>query len=97
MNNSRNGQRGDIEFRLEDHIGVLAEYQTGWKKELNVISWNGGAPKIDIRDWDPEHEHMSRGITLHREEAEKLYGLLEETLTNQERAARLSAASSNAV
>jgi len=59
----------EIYFSILEHIGVLAEYQTAWKKEINIISWNGGSPKFDIRDWSPDHEHMSRGITLHSEEA----------------------------
>ena len=29
-------------------------------------------PKLDIRDWAPEHEKMGKGITLTEEEAEKL-------------------------
>lgn len=58
----------DVTFEIIDHLGAIAEYSTGWRKELNLVSWNGGAPKYDIRDWDPEHEHMSRGITLHEKE-----------------------------
>ena len=34
-------------------------------------------PKLDIRDWAPEHEKMGKGITLSEEEAEKLAGLLQ--------------------
>jgi hypothetical protein len=30
------------------------------------------------RDWDPNHEHMSRGVTLHKDEAKKLFELLKE-------------------
>ena len=58
----------EVTFEITEHLGVIAAYSTGWKKELNIVSWNGGAPKYDIRDWDPEHEHMSRGITLHEKE-----------------------------
>lgn len=58
------------------HIGNLSESSRGWTKELNIISWNGGVPKLDIRDWAPEHEKMGKGITLSEEEAEKLAGLL---------------------
>ena len=36
----------------------------GWTKELNRISWNGGEPKYDIRDWAPEHEKMGKGVTI---------------------------------
>ena len=36
--------------------------------------------KYDIRDWAPEHEKMSKGITLSREEMEELYEVLGKTL-----------------
>ena len=66
------------EFRYEiiKHIGVLSESAKGWTKELNVISWNGGNPKYDIRDWAPEHEKMGKGITMTEEEVQKLRELL---------------------
>ena len=66
----------EVVFENKRHIGVLAEYKTGWKKELNLISWNDGAPKYDIRDWDSDHNHMSRGVTLHKDEAKLLKDLL---------------------
>ena len=69
------------EFRYEitEHIGVISESAGGWTKELNMVSYNGAAPKYDIRDWAPEHEKMSKGITLTDEEDENLMKLLEET------------------
>lgn len=73
--NSNRDSEGII-FKVISHIGVLAEYQTGWTKEVNLISWNEGTPKYDIRDWNPEHDHMSKGITLHEEEARKLTEIL---------------------
>lgn len=68
------------EFRYEitEHIGVISESAGGWTKELNMVSYNGAAPKYDIRDWAPEHEKMSKGITLTDKEAENLMKLLEE-------------------
>ena len=48
----------------------------GWRKELNKISWNGAAPKYDIRDWAPNHEKMGKGCTLTEEEAKALKALL---------------------
>ena len=62
----------DIKFDIVEEIGVLSENAKGWKKELNIISWNGAAPKYDIRDWAPEHEKMGKGVTLTREEIDKL-------------------------
>lgn len=67
----------DIKYEIIKHIGNLSESSRGWTKELNIISWNGGVPKLDIRDWAPEHEKMGKGVTLSEEEAEKLAGLLQ--------------------
>lgn len=58
----------DIKFDIIEEIGILSENSKGWKKELNLISWNGAAPKYDIRDWSPGHEKMGKGITLTKEE-----------------------------
>ncbi len=80
MSNSRNRSQGEIEFEVKSRIGILQTYSTGWTKELNIIAWNGGASKYDIRDWNPEHTSMSRGITLHEEEAVNLMKLLNERL-----------------
>ncbi|MCI8491314.1 MAG: hypothetical protein HFJ04_13930 [Lachnospiraceae bacterium] len=66
----------DIKYEILVELGVLSESGKGWKKELNLVSWNGGAAKYDIRDWAPEHEKMGKGITLKREEALELYKIL---------------------
>ena len=66
----------DIKFEIKKEIGVISENAKGWRKELNLISWNDAAPKYDIRDWAPEHEKMGKGITLTKEEAESLLKLL---------------------
>lgn len=67
----------DIKYDIVEHIGVLSESAKGWTKELNKISWNGGAPKYDIRDWAPEHEKMEKGVTLSENEMLKLKELLQ--------------------
>ena len=41
-----------------------------------MVSWNGKAPKFDLRDWSPEHEKMGKGVTLTNEEMEKLQEIL---------------------
>ena len=43
-----------------------------WTKEVNIVSWNGRQPKIDIREWSEDHTRMSKGITLTDAEAEAL-------------------------
>lgn len=62
----------DIKFEIMEELAVLSESSKGWKKELNLISWNGADPKYDIRDWAPGHEKMGKGITLTKEEANQL-------------------------
>lgn len=66
----------DFSYEIFSEIGVLSEGKKGWRKELNLISWNGAPAKYDIREWAPGHEKMSKGITLTVEEAEKLKLLL---------------------
>ena len=48
--NERERERDEITFETVEHVGVISVYPTGWKKELNVVSWNGGNPKYDVRD-----------------------------------------------
>jgi hypothetical protein len=74
----------DISFDILKHFGVLSEERTGWKKEVNLVSWNGRNPKIDIREWAPGHEKMGKGVTLTREEAASLAELLQIALGNTE-------------
>lgn len=66
----------DIKYDVVEEVGVLSENTKGWRKEINKISWNGAAPKYDIRDWAPDHEKMGKGVTLTEEEAAKLKELL---------------------
>ena len=66
----------DIKFEIKEELGVLSECTKGWTKELNLISWNDGAPKYDLRDWAPNHEKMGKGITLSADEVQELYKLL---------------------
>ena len=68
----------NITYEIVEHIGIISENATsGWKKELNLISWNNGNPKYDIRDWAPNHEKMGKGVTLTDEELQALYGLID--------------------
>ena len=66
----------DFSYEIVEHIAVLSTSKTGWTKELNLVSWNGRAPKYDKPEWAPEHAKMGKGITLSDEEFAKLKGLL---------------------
>ena len=90
MASNYDGDR-EVTFEITEHLGVIATYSTGWKKELNIVSWNGGAPKYDIRDWDPNHEHMSRGITLHEKEMRLVIDMVKKTRQVKSHARRSTA------
>lgn len=66
----------DIKFKIKETVGVLSESAKGWKKELNLISWNDKEPKYDIRERSPDHTKMGKGVTLSAGELKKLRDLL---------------------
>ena len=66
----------ELKFEIVEHVGVLSENDKGWKKELNLVSWNEREAKYDLRDWSDDHTRMSKGITLTEEEIVKLKKLL---------------------
>ena len=67
----------DFKFEIVKQLGVLSESKSGWKRELNLVSWNGAAAKYDIRDWSPGHEKMGKGVSLSADELTELKSLLE--------------------
>lgn len=62
------------EFRYEitESIQVLSKNAKGWTKEINLVSWNERAPKLDIREWNHEEGKMGKGVTLTEEEGQLL-------------------------
>ena len=68
----------EFKYEITDELGVLSESKSGWKREVNLVSWNGAAPKLDIRDWAPGHEKMGKGISLSSDEIESLKAILED-------------------
>lgn len=70
----------EVKFEIIETFGTLSTTPSGWTKELNLISWNGGEPKYDIRQWAPDHAKMGKGVSLSREEAEELKQLLSKWL-----------------
>ena len=66
----------DIKYEIKETVGVIAESAKGWKKELNLVSWNGKEAKYDLREWSPEHEKMGKGVTLSNDELKALKDLI---------------------
>ena len=66
----------EIKSEVVKEIGILSTSKSNWNREVNIIRWNDGQPKLDIRDWAPEHERAGKGITLTAEEVAVLKELL---------------------
>ncbi len=66
----------EIKFEIIKTLGVLSTSAKGWSKELNLVSWSDREPKYDLREWDPSHQKMGKGITLSNDELEKLRDIL---------------------
>ena len=67
----------NVTWEIRKRLGVLSTNEkTGWTKEANIVSWNNGPEKLDIREWNPDHEKMSKGVTMNEEEAKTLQAML---------------------
>ena len=68
----------EIKYEVVQRIAVLSQRPRGWERQLNLISWNDGDPKYDIRDWSPDGSRMAKGISLTEEELKTLKGILDD-------------------
>ncbi len=79
MKTTENNSNEKVSFNIVETLGILSTSTNGWTKEVNVVSWNDRPAKLDIRDWNPDHNKMSRGIGLNATETAGLYELLQST------------------
>ena len=61
----------EVKYEITEELCVLSESPSGWRKEVNRVSWNGKEPVIDIRNWSADHSKCGKGITLTAEEYDK--------------------------
>ena len=66
----------EFTYEVTEKIGTLSQSTNGWSRQLNLISWNGRAPKYDIRDWAPDESKMGKGVSLSLEEVKILKDIL---------------------
>lgn len=66
----------DFTFNIEKKIGVIASYNKGWNKELNIVKWGEYPPKYDIRDWNEDHTRLKKGVTFTEDELVELRDIL---------------------
>ena len=68
----------DFSYELVEKFGTFSE-NGDWTKEVNLIKYGSGTPKLDIRNWSETEagdKKMSKGITLNKKEAIALKDLL---------------------
>ena len=70
----------EIQYEIVKEIAVLSTGDSGYTKEINLISWNGKEPKYDIRSFSPNREKCGKGITLNADEAAALLKALQKEL-----------------
>jgi len=61
----------EFTYEIVEKIAELSSGK-GWKKELNLIKWNGREAKYDIREWSDDGEKMRKGVTLSKAEMQAL-------------------------
>lgn len=91
----------EFSYEIIEEIGTIGSpTASGWSTRLNLISWNGGSPKLDIRSWNEDMSRMGKGVSLSKENAKDLAVLLnsylglsedglDSPLTNEEMLAEL--------
>ncbi len=70
----------EIQYEIVKKIAILSTCDSGYTKEINLISWNGKEPKYDIRSFSPNREKCGKGITLTADEAAALLEALQKEL-----------------
>lgn len=67
----------EFSYEIIEEIGQVGKpTASGWSTRLNLISWNGGTPKLDIRSWNEDMSRMGKGISFSKEDAKDLAVLL---------------------
>lgn len=61
-----------LHYEIIKKYGVISVSESGWTKELNLVSFNHLEPKYDLREWSPDKTKMSKGVRLSKDEFEKL-------------------------
>lgn len=65
----------EFKYELKKHVATLSEDDKGYSVQVNVISYNGRTPKMDIRTW--KDGRMLKGICLNADETSALIEALD--------------------
>lgn len=67
-------QKPTIRREIGERFGMIKK--TDQNIEINIVSWNGGMKKLDIRPWSTDGKYVKKGITFNREEFYSLMDIL---------------------
>lgn len=65
-----------MEYEVIKRLGILEGNPEGFHIEVNIISWDGNPPKLDIRKWNADR--MNRGLSLSTDGLKKLREILKD-------------------
>lgn len=64
-----------FKYEIKEQLAVLSKDGDN-TVEANIIAYNDGRPKLDIRKWDRKENKLLKGITLTDNEAKALLDVL---------------------
>ena len=66
-------------YTIYERIATISENPArNFALEVNLISWNGAEPKLDIRRWDKITGEPLKGLTLSKKELQILKEVLKD-------------------
>ena len=69
-------------YEIKKRLGVISKSRNGWTKEMNLVAWNDGEPRYELRSWSPDHSRMGKGISLSVAEMDSLREILGDIMEN---------------
>ena len=69
-------------YDIKKELAVITRYNNGGRKEINLVSWNGEPPKLDLRYWEAGHTVVGSGTTMDKAEALAVYKALQKWIAN---------------
>ena len=69
-------------YDIKKRLGVVSRARNGWTKEMNLVAWNDGEPRDELRSWSPDHSRMGKGISLSVVEMDSLKKILDDIISS---------------
>lgn len=66
-----------MKYEIIKKLGMIEGDPEGYHLEMNIISWDGRAPKLDIRKWQPGGK-PSGGVCISDAGLEKLREIIKD-------------------